>query len=37
VTAGHRLSRHLPAARLKRAICVLLVASGAMLMWRATR
>jgi uncharacterized protein len=37
VTAGHRLSRHVPVARLKRAICGLLVASGVMLMWRATR
>ena len=37
VALGHRLSRHVPAAPLKRAICALLVASGAMLMWRATR
>jgi uncharacterized protein len=37
VTLGNRLSRHLPAARLKQTICLLLVASGSMLMWRATR
>lgn len=37
VTLGHRLSRHVPAAALKRSICVLLVANGAMLVWRASR
>lgn len=37
VWAGHRLSRQVPAAALRRAVCVLLVASGLALLWRALR
>jgi uncharacterized protein len=37
VSLGHRLSRHVPVLALKRIICMLLVVSGLMLVWRATR
>ncbi len=37
VSLGHRLSRHVPVLALKRVICMLLVVSGLMLVWRATR
>ena len=37
VAAGHRLSRHVPAAALRRVVCGLLVVSGWMLVWRALR
>jgi uncharacterized protein len=37
VALGHRLSRHVPAAALRQVVCVLLVLSGLMLVWRATR
>lgn len=37
VWLGHRLSRRVPAAALRRGVCVLLVASGLALLWRAVR
>lgn len=37
VVVGHRLSHRVPAAALRRGVCVLLVVSGLLLVWRATR
>jgi uncharacterized membrane protein YfcA len=37
VALGHRLSRHVPTAALRRGVCALLVCSGLMLVWRALR
>ena len=37
VAVGHRLSRHVGAAALRRAVCGLLVLSGLVLVWRAVR